>query len=62
MRDRAVKPGMKVMAFGFSSGLPILCIVLRPYPSDHRPPWWVLQRPDGNTIFRAAREFQEVSK
>ena len=62
MIDRDVKPGMRVMAFGLESGLPILCIVLRPYPSNCKQPKWVLQRPDGATIFHAAWQLQEVSQ
>ncbi len=63
MRDRKVKPGMRVMAFGLESGLPILCAVISRDLYDHAPirEWW-LKRPDGVTISRFAREFQEVSE
>jgi len=63
MRDRNVKPGMRVLAFGLETGLPILCTVLRRDPYDRkRPQEWLLKRPDGVTISRQAREFKEVSQ
>jgi len=64
MRDRNVKQGMRVMAFGLESGLPIFCTVLRRDPYDRkRPQEWLLRREaDGIAICRAAREFKEVSQ
>jgi hypothetical protein len=64
MRDRDVKPGMQVMAFGLESGLPIFCTVLQRDLYDHkRPQEWLLKREaDGIAICRAAREFKKVSR
>ena len=64
MRDRDVKLGMQVMAFGLETGRPIPCTVLGRDPYDHkRPQEWLLRREaDGIAICRAAREFKEVSQ
>ncbi len=62
MRDRAVKPGMRVMAFGLVTGLPMPCVVLgQGNPHDHkRPQEGLLRRSDGVSIRRRASEFKEM--